>query len=119
MILLITTNLDQKKNLKILVILINHLKKKKTDISVLNKLIITFSCHEFAQVYSRQLLVAFKLDAKKRKDIKIGKNLSTIANIHKIQLADFLLTSHITRKKKLIIEISFLKDLIIFALLYK
>ena len=37
----------------------------------------------------------------KRKDIKIGQNLSTIANILQIQLVDFLLTSHITRKKKI------------------
>ena len=51
-------------------------EKKKTDISVLNKLIITFSCHEFAQVYSRQLLVAFKLDTKKKR----YKNWSELIN---------------------------------------
>ena len=51
-------------------------EKKKTDISVLNKLIITFSCHEFTQVYSRQLLVAFKLDAKKKR----YKNWSELIN---------------------------------------
>ena len=51
-------------------------EKKKTDISVLNKLIISFSYHEFAQVCSRQLLVAFKLDAKKKR----YKNWSELIN---------------------------------------
>ena len=51
-------------------------EKKKTDISVLNKLITTFSRHEFAKVYSRQLLVAFKLDAKKKR----YKNWSELIN---------------------------------------
>ena len=69
--------LRPKEKLKILSYFDKCLKeKKKTDISVLNKLIITFSCHEFAQVYSRQLLVAFKLDAKKKR----YKNWSELIN---------------------------------------
>ena len=76
-------------------------EKKKTDISVLNKLIITFSCHEFAQVYSRQLLVAFKLDAKKKR----YKNWSELINYCKYSANPvgrfFINLAYHERKKKI------------------
>ena len=108
--------LGPKEKLRILSYFDKCLKeKKKTDISVLNKLIITFSCHKFAQVYSRQLLVAFTLDAKKKR----YKNWAELINYCKYSANPvgrfFIDLAYHEKKKKLIIEILFLKDLIIFA----
>ncbi len=94
--------LRPKEKLKILSYFDKCLKeKKKTDISVLNKLIITFSCHEFTQVYSRQLLVAFKLDAKKKR----YKNWSELINYCKYSANPvgrfFINLAYHERKKKI------------------
>lgn len=65
----IADHLDLKPNqkLKILNFFDQSLKDEKiTDIDVTNKLIKEFSKIKFAKKYSRQLLVAFKLDAKKK-----------------------------------------------------
>ncbi len=112
--------LGPKEKVKILSYFDKCLKdEKKTDISVLNKLIITFSYHKFTQVYSRQLLVAFKLDAKKKR----YKNWAELMNYCKYSANPvgrfFIDLAYHEKKKKLIIKILFLKDLIIFALLYK
>ena len=56
------------QKLKILNFLDQSLKNQKlTDIDVTNRLVRKFSEIKFAKKYSRQLLVAFKLDAKKKK----------------------------------------------------
>lgn len=74
-------------------------KEEKTDLIVINNLIRSFKKIGFAKEYSRNLLKAFKLDAKK-KDTKTGLNSFTTVNTQQIQLGGFLLIYAIKKKRK-------------------
>ena len=61
-------SIKKKEKLRILNFFDNCLKnKKRSEISVVNNLITYFNQYKFSKKYSRDLLVAFKLDAKKRR----------------------------------------------------
>ncbi len=61
-------DIKSKEKLKILNYFDNCLKtQERTEIDILNKLISNFTHIKFAKNYARQLLVAFKLDAKKKR----------------------------------------------------
>ena len=74
-------------------------REEKTDLIVINNLVRSFKKISFAKEYSRNLLKAFKLDAKK-KDTKTGLNSSTTVNIQQILLVGSLLIYAIKKKKK-------------------
>ena len=93
-------SIKKKEKLRILNFFDNCLKhKKRSEISVLNNLISYFKKYKFSQKYSRDLLVAFKLDASKKR----YKNWSELLYYCKFSanpVGRFVINATYSQKKK-------------------
>ena len=97
-------SIKKKEKLRILNFFDNCLKnKKQSEISVVNNLISYFNEYKFSKKYSRDLLVAFKLDATKRR----YKNWSELLYYCKFSanpVGRFVINATYSQKKKKINE---------------
>ena len=97
-------SIKKKEKLRILNFFDNCLKnKKQSEISVVNNLISYFNEYKFSKKYSRDLLVAFKLDASKKR----YKNWSELLYYCKFSanpVGRFVINATYSQKKKKINE---------------
>ena len=93
-------SIKKKEKLRILNFFDSCLKnKKRSEISVINNLISYFDKYKFSKKYSRDLLVAFKLDASKKR----YRDWSELLNYCKFSanpVGRFVINSTYSQKKK-------------------
>ena len=111
--------LKKKEKLRILNFFDNCLKnKKRSEISVVNNLISYFDEYKFSKKYSRDLLVAFKLDATKKR----YKNWSELLHYCKFSanpVGRFVINTTYSQKKKKLMKEKYYMPQICFALHFK